>query len=449
MANSWIKRLQAVARPAAGRMAVSTLAIRICGAALAYVSQIVLARLLGAHDYGIYSVAWTFVIVLGAMACGGFSSSANRFIPQYREKADFDGLRGFLRTSGQAAFAMGLGIAVLGIGLILLLRPVIDPSYVMPLIMVFSILPLAAYSLVQEGIARSYDWAFLAMLPIYIWRPLAILVFLIVLIAAGMTATAITAVLAAMAATLLIAAYQYLHVRQKLAPSVPKGPRRVELKTWLLISLPMLMVDGFFQLITSADVIMVSFFEDPDAVAVYFAASKTLALVHFVYFAVRAASAHRISAFTHAGDSAGLAAYMRQATIWTFWPSVAAGAGLLVIAPLLLSLFGEGFESGYVLIALLLAGVLARASVGPADALLTMTGHQKTCAAIYGLTFGLNVVLNLTLIPFLGLPGAAIGTSLAIVFEAATLALVAKRKLNVTTFVLPLLIRPKDLPVDR
>ncbi|MDN3721021.1 polysaccharide biosynthesis C-terminal domain-containing protein [Roseibium salinum] len=136
-------------------------------------------------------------------------------------------------------------------------------------------------------------------------------------------------------------------------------------------------------------------------------------------------------------------------THWTFWPSLLAGAGLLVIAPLLLRLFGSGFESGYVLIALLMIGVLARASVGPADALLSMTGHQNACAGIYATTFMLNVAFNLILIPLLGLAGAAIATSCAILFEATALALVAKQKLNITTFVLPLLLARKDRPVDQ
>eukprot|EP00903_Cladosiphon_okamuranus_P002515 g2513.t1 len=362
-------------------MAVSTFAIRIAGAALAYLSQIVLARLLGAHDYGIYSVAWTFVIVLGVMACGGFSSSASRFIPQYRQGGDEDALRGFLRTSGQVAFFIGAATAGIGIVLVYLLSGAIDPSYVLPLMVILLALPFFAFGLVQDGIARSYDWTFLAMLPTYIWRPLTILVLLLAaVLLAGYQGNALTAALVAVSATVLVAAYQYLHLRKRLLPRLPSGPRRADLKTWLVISLPMLMVDGFLQLITSADVIMVSFFQDPDEVAVYFAASRTLALVHFVYFAVRAASAHRFSRYTHDRDQSGLSAYVAQATHWTFWPSLLAGAGLLLIAPFLLKLFGSGFEAGYPLIALLMIGVLARASVGPADALLTMTGHQNSCA---------------------------------------------------------------------
>lgn len=471
-ANSWTKRLQDAALPrvlgkggeqiadflrgnggdgqAAGRMALSTFAVRIAGAALAYVSQIILARLMGAHDYGIYSVAWTFVIVLGVMACGGFSSSANRFIPQYRQVDDHDGLRGFLRASGLTAFFIGAAGAAIGIGLIYLLRASIEPYYVQPLMVVLLALPFFAFGLVQDGIARSYDWTMLAMLPTYIWRPLTILVLLLgAVLFAGFQADALTTSIVAVAATALIAGYQFLHLRKRLSPQVPAGPGRVELKTWLAVSMPMLMVDGFLQLITSADVIMVSFFQGPDEVAVYFAASRTLALVHFVYFAVRAASAHRFSSYTHSRDQQGLAAYVERATHWTFWPSLAAGAGLLLIAPLLLRLFGTGFEDGYPLIALLMIGVLARASVGPADALLTMTGHQNSCAGIYAGTFFLNVVFNLALIPLFGLAGAAIATSLAILFEATALATAVKRKLNITTFVLPLLLTSRNRPVDR
>lgn len=428
---------------AAGRMALYTFAIRIAGAALAYLSQVVLARLLGAHDYGIYSVAWMVVIIFGAMACAGFSSSASRFIPEYREKKDFDGLRGFLRTSRQVAFVSGVLTAAAVMLLVVALRPVIDADYILPVCIALLALPFFSVGTVQDGIARSYDWSSLAILPTYIWRPLTILALLICLALSGTALSAPVTAAVAVLATLVIALYQYASLKHRLTPEIPKGASRSDLTTWLAISLPMLMVEGILQLITSADVIMVSFFQDPAQVAVYFAASKTLALVHFVYFAVRTASAHRFSRYIHSDDHAGLAAYMRTATLWTFWPSVAAGAGLLLIAPLLLRLFGSGFEAGYPLIWFLMIGVLARAAVGPADALLTMTGNQKICAVLYGITFGLNVVFNLALIPLLGLAGAAIATSCAILFEATALAIVAKRKLNITAFVLPLLFSPR------
>ncbi|WP_340276142.1 lipopolysaccharide biosynthesis protein [Roseibium algae] len=417
-------------------MALSTFAIRVLGAGLAYLSQILLARWMGAHEYGIYSVAWTVIIVLGVFACIGFSSSPNRFIPQYDKTGDLPRLRGFLLTSRLSALVAATVLAGFGMLGVWLLRQTIEPFYVWPLIIILTALPLFALGGVQDGIARSYDWPSLAMLPTYIWRPLVIIGLVLGLILSGEPATAMTAAAAAVIATWLVAIYQVIALKRRLANKVQPGPRKIELSGWLAISLPMLMVEGFLQLITSADVIMVSFWHSPEEVAVYFAASKTLALVHFVYFAVRAASAHRFSGFVHSNDQTGLENYVRQATIWTFWPSLTAGIGLLLVAPLLLSLFGAGFGAGYPLIAVLLVGVLARSSVGPIDALLTMSGHQKSCALIYSATFAANVLLNLLLIPKFGLMGAAIATSASIIFEATCLSITAHRKLQIRTFIL-------------
>ena len=439
-----LQSLKQTPNGSASRMALITFFIRVGGAALAYFSQVILARLMGAHDYGIYSVAWTWIVVLGAMACGGFSTSTTRFIPQYRQVNDFMHLRGFLAASRGIAFTGASLIAGLGILAVFLFSSVIEPYYALPMAIVFIALPMFAFGSVLDGIARSYDWPLLAMLPTYIWRPAAILGILLALVLFGQPATAPTAAAAAVAATWSIALLQNIKLDSKLKTRIPKVPRRTELRTWFAISLPMLMVEGFFQLITSADVIMVSFWLDPDEVAIYFAASKTLALVHFVYFAVRAASAHRFSAFFHAGDQEGLANYVHKTTFWTFWPSLVTGLGLLVVSPLLLSLFGKDFSSGFPLIAVLFIGVLARASVGPVDALLNMSSNQKTCAAIYAAALSVNVLLNIVMIPRFGLIGAASATSFAIIVEATCLTITARKKLNVQTFILPLLLKRKE-----
>ena len=62
----------------AQRMALTVFAIRVLGAVLAYVMQVILARLMGGHEYGIYVVVWTLVVVLGIFAPLGFSSSVLR-----------------------------------------------------------------------------------------------------------------------------------------------------------------------------------------------------------------------------------------------------------------------------------------------------------------------------------------------------------------------------------
>ena len=145
------------------------------------------------------------------------------------------------------------------------------------------------------------------------------------------------------------------------------------------MSLPIFLVESFFFLLTNADVLMVGFFMQPNDVAVYFATVKTLALVHFVYFAVKAGVAQRYAQFTHA-DPERLAAFARETVSWTFWPSLVMALVVLALGKPMLMLFGPGFDAGYPLLFLLVAGVVARAAVGPCESLLTMSGNQNICA---------------------------------------------------------------------
>jgi O-antigen/teichoic acid export membrane protein len=184
----------------------------------------------------------------------------------------------------------------------------------------------------------------------------------------------------------------------------------------------------------------------PDQVAVYFAAAKTLALVHFVYFAVRVGSAQRFSQYHASGDTARLAAFVRDTLHWTFWPSLALVGLMLVFGKYLLMLFGPSFAAGYPLLWMLSIGLLLRASIGPGETLLVMAGQQHLCAWIYAGAFVLNVVLNFVLIPHFGLMGAAAATSITLAVETLFLFLVAYFRIGISCSILTAFRRPRAVP---
>ena len=66
---------------------------------------------------------------------------------------------------------------------------------------------------------------------------------------------------------------------------------------------------------------------------------------------------------------------------------------------------------------ILAIGMLARAAVGPAERLLNMLGERKQCAVIYAGAFTINLALCVLLIPRIGIEGAAVATSTALVVE--------------------------------
>ena len=107
-------------------------------------------------------------------------------------------------------------------------------------------------------------------------------------------------------------------------------------------------------------------FLDPEKGATYYATVKLLALVHFVYFSVKAGAAQRYSELMQGNDQVELAGFARDMARWTFWPSFAIAILVLVAGKPLLYLFGAQFTEVYPLLFIMVIGVVARASVGPA-----------------------------------------------------------------------------------
>lgn len=427
----------------ARRMAGAAFAIRFISAAFVYLSQILLARWMGGAEFGLYVYVWTWVLLVGDLIHLGLASAAQRFIPAYTQEKAFDLLRGFLSGSRLVVLICATAAGfVLAVG-VWAARPWLPGNEMQALYLACAALPAYALANMLDGIARSYNWMGLALLPPYLLRPSLLLAIMAVAHGFGIPADATLAMAAAVAASWAAVVLQVAWLDRRLAEAVPRGPKLHAIGTWLKTALPILMVWGFYTLLTYADVLVLSQFRPGEEVALYFAASKTLALVAFVYFSVGAAVAHRFSEYHVAGERERLAQFVAAAVRWTFWPSLIALAIVLALGRPFLSLYGPEFVRAYPLMFILAAGLLARAAVGPAERLLNMLGEQRACAAVYAVALALNLGLSVALSPRLGATGAAIATAGAVLSESLLLFLVARRRLGLHVFVWNPLARAK------
>jgi O-antigen/teichoic acid export membrane protein len=417
------------------RLAGTVFLIRVVSALLAFGSQVLFARWMGSFQFGIYVYVWTWVLLLGQAIDLGLGTAAQRFIPEYRERNLLALLRGFVSGSRWVALGIAIGIAALAAGGVRVIEPWLDDYLIVPLYLACVILPAYALANVQEGIARSYDWVGLAMMPGYVIRQLLLTILMAAAYLAQLPMNAMTAVIVAGVSIWLPTLGQLLVVNRRLSGRIERGPKAYDFKIWLLTALPILMVEGFYSLLAYTDVLVLQHFCPPDEVAIYYAAAKTLALVSFVYYSVSATTAHRFSGYHITGDRKGLSAFIVQSIKWTFWPSLAATALLLLCGRPILGLFGPQFTEGYHLMFILAAGLLARAAIGPIERLLNMLGEQRICALVYALAFGVNIGLCVALIPHFGMAGAAGATASALVIESILLFIVTKNRLGFHVFI--------------
>lgn len=418
------------------RGAASVMAIRVAGACVSFVSLALLARWMGAFEFGIYAYVWTWIIFIGTMAPLGLNTSLMRFIPEYMARQRWGRIWGLLTQAHLIVLAASTAASVVGGIILWIVHPYIDDYYVVPFAVALLVLPLYALLDTQEGTARAFGWVTLAYIIPYLMRPLLLLLGIGALVLVGLAPDAIDALLAMAAACIIGITVQAIVLVRSIRATVPRAKPRTHAGYWLMISMPMLVSEGAYLLMSSTDVIMLGQIEDPASVAIYYAAARTASLIGFVYFATTARTVPKFAEINASGSREDLQKFLDGVNRVSFWPSFLGVLVLLVIGQYILGLFGDGFEDGYLILAILSMGYIARCTVGPLEYLLSMTGRQMIATKIICASAVFNAGLNLLLIPELGTLGAALATIIAMLVNLAALAIAVHRKLGINAFLL-------------
>jgi O-antigen/teichoic acid export membrane protein len=416
------------------RQALAAFAIRVGAAGLAFLTQILFARLMGAPEFGAFSVAFVVLLVLGHAASLGLGESVIRFLPRYMARGRHAPARGLVRFGTLASLIGGSLFCGAGFIVLAVAQRWIGDGHVAPLLVALACLPAFALQDWLEGLARALGRPVLALASPYLMRPLLMTVFMLGLVAAGLPADATGAMLCLLAATVVTSLIQSIAVLRLAARMLGPGPQAGRRSAWLTASLPLVGVYGLDQLAANADILVLGALAPPAHVAVYAAAAKTLALAAFAHYALAVVVGRSFSTAHAAGGRDALSRVARETANLTFGAAVLAVAALALLGWPLLALFGPDYTSGYPLILILSLAVLARAGAGQGEELLVVTAGQRVMLAIAVVNAAAAGVAMALLIPAFGLEGAAAGAVLAALLRSGLVALAARRRLGIAVW---------------
>ena len=409
-------------------------AVNVAGAGLAFLSHILFARWLGVGSYGIYVFALSWLNVLLIAQQAGLNVSLVRFAAELNASGDGAALRRLMKFSNAVVTTLGAITLVGGaIALAILARPANDELIAALYVMLALSLLLA---LLQQRMAllQGLERVFQSVLLFEIARPM------LVLAVAGaavifwrLDAALLMAVNLVVTGVVLMVAIRFA-TRCLPAASTAGSPAPAGWRHWLRTSLPYIAVTGLTILLTQMDVLMIGALLGPEQAGLYAPAAKVALLAIFPVVAIRQRFGPMAARLFAAGDMTALQSRMTLATAL----SIAACVGVLaVILPgrdLILGLFGPAYTAGAPVVLVLAAGYLAYSVAGAAEMFFLVGPFERMNALVVLLTLGVNILLNLLLIPRFGIVGAAYGTVAAVAFRAILSAAVVRHRTGLLPF---------------
>jgi O-antigen/teichoic acid export membrane protein len=378
-----------------------------------YLTQVLLARWMGVSAYGVYEYVGTLGILLSFLSGLGLSGAVLRFVSEYTVQENWSHLRGLIW--GSWAQTLGVSLMTAGVGSWVVLALNISAEYRSALLWGMGLIPLVALVRLQLEMVRGTRQIALAYVPSMLLHPILFLAGAFIWVKAQGGLTSAHAIAISMAALLFTLVIQLVLFYRNLIPEIRQARTTFAFRKWMLVSLPLLLIDGSFLILNQTDTLMIGALLNTEAVGVYSAAFKTAAWVSFILMSVNAIAAPMFASLHAANDRQGLQDLVSTIARWMFYPALGVAIGLTVLADPVLQLFGSEFGVAKGALLVLMVGQLVNVGAGSVGYLLMMTGHHYQCARVVGLCAILNVVLNGIGIPYLGVLGAAIATAISMI----------------------------------
>jgi len=363
---------------------------------------IVLARTLGATDYGTFTFAMGCATLAANFGTLGWPKLANRLLPGMIRDQNWGLLKGFRDLSDVVVLAALLTAAALmiagstiasnlGQGLIFGAILTVPLGFTMLRRQHLSAVKRPAIGLLFDG-----GFAALALCLVLTLLDIADLWFAVVAFAA-LTTTGV-----------IVTTVIY---RRLLPEQLADARRQTELKHWFIVALPMVFGTVSKALMAKMDVLMLAPLTDLQEVGLYGAAYRLTYVMSFPQVVLMLVITPILSeALTHNRPTKARK-IMHFASGYAFVTTAPALVAFLV-APewIMFTVFGVGFEKAAKTLAILALAQGAAAYVNAYSALLLMAGRERVFGVANVIALLGNAVLNFILIPKFGGVGAAVAT---------------------------------------
>ncbi|PYG25491.1 oligosaccharide flippase family protein [Pelagimonas varians] len=400
-------------------------------------SALILARIMGPEQYGIYIFAFAIMSLIALPGQAGLPSINVREISFRIVDRDWAGVLGIVIFTRRLVLGYSLvaGTAILAVYWFFLSDWL---SAEEADAILWSALLIPAFILVNVTGAniRGLKRLLLGQLVETLFRPVLFLGFILLLVFPfGQPLDASSAMLmhacgAGFALVISLIILRWILV-PKSAGLTPTCDRRAILKSIA----PLTMVAGMQLILGKTDIMMLRVMRSPEEVGYYQVALQWANLALFVHQAVLMVSGPSIARAYRKGDLVAVQRTLTASARLVFLGALPLGILLLFFGEEIIGMsFGAEYIPAVSALSILLIARMVKASFGPIIQLSKMLGWENLMFGLVTVSALINVVLNYLLIPSYGIAGAAIAAVIADFFWKTALVGLAWWRLGLVSF---------------
>lgn len=405
--------------------------IRIVGLLAGYLFAILVSRFYGASTYGLISLSFSFFILLGMVSRLGLDTNIVKF---YATDNNLNEKGLFFRSLIKALFfSCLLSVLLFVFGEVLSKRLFEKPNLTPYFFWIAVALPFWTATQIFGGFLRARKhnkwYAFLNNPGRFLFSFLILLAFYL------LGSDPLNGIIAHFWANVILCLIGFgatLRVMGKVTFKTTKD-------SWLFLkeSFPMMLSSTILVLLGWMDTIVLGIFHTDEVVGVYNVALKIATITSFSLQAINSILAPKLALSYSESNTFLFNKLITFSTKLNFFITVGFVLAIILFNKTILLVFGSEFLTGSTVLIVLALGQLVNSMSGSVGVILQMIGKQQKYQNIVLIALIINFVLNFALVPVLGGLGAAVATTISIMYWNISGAVYLKRKMQITSYYKP------------
>ena len=414
---------------------LGTLVVKLAYNALTFIIGVVLVRIIGIEQYGIYSYVIAIAYTLAVPAEFGLPNLIVRETAQGLAKAQNGIVQGIWRWSIKITFLLTAIILIGGVVVLTIGNERFSQVQRESLIWGILLVPFIALGVLSGSAMRGLNKVVLGQLPDQVLLPgfYMILLILAVIIFPGQLNSASSMALRLIAAALAL--ILGIWILWRLIPSEVRHAKPIYMgRRWISSTLPLSLTSGLYVINDRAGTIILGIIANPSDVGIYQVAIRVAALTAIVIQIVSANLSPQFASLYTQGKMGELQHLVTLSSRVMLVFNLAVTMFFIIFGKSLLTLvFGPDLIAAYVPLLIMIGGQVVNSLTGAGSALLIMTGREKH--AMLASTAGaiINIVVNFLLVPKLGINGAAIATAASMCISQVLMWIAVMRILRINS----------------